>query len=495
MHKPRFRQFTAVFSVLMIASLLLSACSGIIPKPAASGGSDGKVTVTYWDWWVTQSPTIEREIELFEKEHPNIEIKRTTQVVDKYPELLQLAFKGGNAPDVFLIPEKPAFNEQVKQGWFLPLNKWATPEWQARYPEASFAEGANVIDGKIYTAPYEGTVPWLQLYVNTKVFKDAGLIDSNGNALMPKNWEDVRAYSEKITKQGGGKVYGFGFGNKQKFVLPWQMMMVQNSGAPGGTSGIDQRTGQSSWASNPVYGEWISFFMGMKQDGSIVPNAMSMDDEMARAAFAEGKFGMMVGGVWNQGGWAKTHPSFKDYTLTRLPYRGEAQESFFYRTPGGQGWAISSKTKQAEAAWLWFDWLNSKDASERWVKDGNGSRVYPEVNKPENAPTAQFAEYLKLGQTDVRLAPAPSQEHPEMNEVKTQAVKPNIQDILEGIYAGQITNVEGALKDLEARENSALARAIADAQQRGVKLDQSWFSTPSWDITQDFSGTTATAQK
>ena len=497
MFTRRSKPIVVLLAAVVILSTLLSACAGrpSLTQGGNAEGGTGSVTITYWDWWVTQGPTIDREIELFQQQYPHIKVKKTTQVVDKYPELLQLAFKGGNSPDVFLIPEKPSFLDQVRLGWFLPLNKWATPEWQSQFPAGSFAEGANVVDGKVYTAPYEGPAPWLQLYVNTKVFKDAGLVDADGNAKLPKTWDDVREYARVITQKSGGKVYGFGFGNKQKFVLPWQMMMVQNSGAPGGISGFDARLGQSTWASNPVYLNWIRFFMGMKQDGSIVPNAMSMDDEMARAAFADGKFGMIVGGVWNQGGWAKTHPDFREYTLTQLPHEGPEQASYFYRSPGGQGWAISSQTKHPEEAWLWFNWLNSKEAAERWVKAGQGIRIYPEVNKPEYAPTPQFAAFLRIAQQDVKLAPAPSLQHPEMNEVKTQQTRPNIQDILEGIYSGQITDHEGALRDLEARENAELRRAIGEAQQRGVNVDPDWWKVQDWDITQDYLPSTATAQK
>ncbi|MCL5961833.1 MAG: extracellular solute-binding protein, partial [Chloroflexi bacterium] len=232
MKRLTMRSITIAVSLLVGASILLSSCAG----GGAAGGSSsgGQVTIEYWDWWVTQSPTIDKEIKLFEQVHPNIKIKKTTQVVDKYPELLQLAIKGKTAPDVFLVPEKPTFIEQVKQNWLLPLNKWATKDWQAQFPPQSFAEGANVIGGKVYTAPYEGPAPWLQLYINTKLFKEAGLVDGDGQVLIPKTWAEVREYAAKVTKASGGKAYGYGFGNKQKFILPWQLQMVQNSGAPGG---------------------------------------------------------------------------------------------------------------------------------------------------------------------------------------------------------------------------------------------------------------------
>ncbi|MHB0871173.1 MAG: ABC transporter substrate-binding protein [Chloroflexota bacterium] len=473
----------AVAAVVLVAGVGFSK-GWALPTPGSERGD--QVTIEYWDWWVTQGPTIDKEIALFEEAHPNIKIKKTTQVVDKYPELLQLAIKGGTAPDVFLVPDKPKLLDQVKQGWLLPLNQWATDEWKAQYPSDAFAEGANVFDGKVYTAPYEGPAPWLQFYINAKLFREAGLVDENGEVKVPQTWAEVRESARIITEKGQGKYFGYGFGNKQKFALPWHMWMVQNSGAADAGGGFDSRTGRYVWSSNPVYADWIEFVMGLKEDGSIVPNAMSMDDEMARSAFAEGRFAMTVGGVWNQGGWEKTNPDFKDYMVVDLPHQGTQKDSYFYRSPGGQGWAISAQTKHPEEAWLWFEWLNSKDAATRWVQANHSLRAQPEANKIEYAKTPQFAQYMKLAADGTRLAPAPQLKHPEMNEVKAAATKPSIQDILEGVYTGQIGDYEAALYDLEQRDNASLDQAIADAEASGVKLDRSWWKVTDWDLTKDY---------
>ncbi|MCL5961695.1 MAG: sugar ABC transporter substrate-binding protein [Chloroflexi bacterium] len=481
-----FRPVTLLIIVVMIGGVVLAACG---PSQGSAGssqtGSSGQVTIKYWDWWVTQGPTIDNEIKLFEQAHPNIKIEKTTQVYDKYADLVNLAMKGGTPPDVLLVPDSIKLVQQVKQGWYLPLNKWADKTWQSQYPANSFAEASNVFGGKIYTAPYEGQVPFLQLYINTKVFKDAGLVDKDGQVLIPKTWDEVRADAEKITQSSGGKSYGFGFGDQQRFILPRQLAMVQQSGAPGGMDGFDMRTGRYTWASNPAYLDWINFFMGMKQDGSILPNALSMDDETSRVQFADGKFGMLVGGVWIQGGWQKTNPDFKDYAVAPLPYQGPDKASYWYKGPGGQGWAISAKTQHPEEAWLWFQWLNSKEAAERWVKAGQGLRVFPEVNKLEYAPTPQFAQYMKLAE-EIKLAPSPGLQHPEMAEVREQTTMPNLQGILEGVYTGQITDAKSALKDLEGRMNAELDRAIKDTQSRGVNLDPKWWVVKDWDITKDY---------
>lgn len=120
------------------------------------------------------------------------------------------------------------------------------------------------------------------------------------------------------------------------------------------------------------------------------------------------------------------------------------------------------------------------------MKDGQGLRIFPDVNNPEYANTPQFGQFMELAESDVKLGPAPSLEHPEMNDVKTQQTLPNIQNILEGIYTGQVTDWKGALQDLEARENAELQRAIKEAQGRGIKVEPRWWAVPDWDITRDY---------
>lgn len=456
------------------------------PAGSSTAASKQPVTLNYWDWWVTQGPTIDNEIKLFQQKNPNITVKKTTQVVDRYPNLLQLSMKANTSPDVFLIPSTPELVEQIDQQWLKPLNQWATKDWQATFPPESFAEGSNVFQGKVYTAPFDGPAPWLQLYINNHIFKLAGVTDAQGNAKAPQTWAEVRAAAKAITKAGHGESVGWGFGNKQQTVLPWQLMMCQTSGAPDAQTGMDMRTGKYSWASNPVFLDWVNFFMGMKQDGSIVPEAMSMDDETSRVHFANGRFGMLIGGVWCQSGWQQTNPDFTDYSVVGLPHEGAKPASYFYSSPGGVGFGLSDQTKQGDAAWQWFSWLNSEPAAVRWVKAGQGLRIFPDANKVEYATTKPYREYMQVALDGIRMGPAPTLQHPTMDQVTPQQTLPDIQAILEGIYTGQIHDAKGALLDLQNRENAALQAAIKDAQSRGIKVDPAWWRVPDWNLTENY---------
>lgn len=62
-------------------------------------------------------------------------------------------------------------------------------------------------DGKIYGIPHDGYEQ--ALYINKNLFKEAGLVNSDGTIKVPDSWQELAEYS-KIIKEKTGKA-GFGF--------------------------------------------------------------------------------------------------------------------------------------------------------------------------------------------------------------------------------------------------------------------------------------------
>src|SRR5262245_18898026 len=142
------RGFLAAFGGAALTSALAGCGS------SSQEAAPGSTTVNHWDWYVSQEPWLENEIQLFQKKNPTITIKRRVQVSDKYPDLINLAFRGGEAPDMLMIPPSPKFEDQVRMGWLLDLDSHATQQWRGRYPEGSFFNGVNEVDSKVYSAPF-----------------------------------------------------------------------------------------------------------------------------------------------------------------------------------------------------------------------------------------------------------------------------------------------------------------------------------------------------
>ncbi|MFI5695206.1 ABC transporter substrate-binding protein [Kribbella sp. NPDC051586] len=472
---------------------LLRGAAGLAGAGALAGcssgndaqGSKAKTTITYWDWYASQAGWVDNEIKLFQQAHPEIAVKKTTQVSDKYADLVSLAYRSNNPPDILMVPKSPQVSQQVSQDWLMPVDKWATKSWQSRFPESSFVEGVDVFGSKVYTAPFAAPAPSLQLYVHHGVFKDAGLTNDDGSPKLPKTWDDLTAAAEAIASKSGGKVAPFGFGNSTNTTLAWWLdLFVRGAGSPGGASvggidGMDYRVGHWTFGSDRNYLDVINLLMEWKNKNWFYPNSMSISDEQARAFFERGRFGMTVGGVWNQPEWSQH--KFTEYSLVTLPSPDATPKALFYGPPGGRFVAVSSKTPHADEAWAWFDWLYSPDAGKRWVEQGQGLSVYAKNNDPKSVTFAPFSQYVAMSGAAV-VGPQPAIRNPKVSAVQLPAVKPDINDVLAGVYTGQLKDPQGALTELEGKMNQALGDAIKKAP--GVSAKD--FAFADWDLTKAY---------
>jgi len=463
----------------------LAAC-----KSGSAAGTSKAGGLSYWDWWVTQAPWVKDEISRFEKANPKIKVNRTVNATGAYDKLFNLAERSGNAPDLFqIIITTVPLNDQVAKGWLLPIDKYAGSAWVRQFPPYTFVEGSNVFNGKIYTAPLTASSPTFQLCINNKVFRDAGLTNSDGTVKIPKTWDDITHAAEQITKKGNGNVYGLGFGNSTFAILPWWIdILVRGAGSPGGSTGPnpgqDLRTGKYVYGSDRNYTDLIGLMMDWKSKGYFYPNSLSISDEIARAYFERGRFGMTVGGVWNQAEWTPHH--FTDYTVTSLVGPQETPKGFFYSAPGGNWLGINAKTKDPESAWKWFSWWYGKGAGQRFVQKYNEDlSIYPENNQPGQITFKPFAQYADL-QAKILRGPQPWLKNPEQAYVVLNPVMPDFGAITTGIYSGQIKDVTGALRSLDGRLQVSLETGLKQATQAGHKVSADDFVFPEWDITQPY---------
>ena len=460
--------------------------AGCVVAPAPATG-----TVGFWDWYVTQASWVDNEIALFQKANPGLTIEKTTQVTDKYPELAALAQRSDSLPEVLMIPKAPTIQEQVAAGWYLPLDDYITDEWKSRFPEGVFVEGINTFDGKVYTAPFAGIAPSVQLYVHNEIFRTAGLTNSDGSVKVPATWDDVTKAAAAIKSKIGGSTYGIGFGNSDAPLIGawWVDMFTRGAGSPGGTQTVDYRTGEYTYSSDRNYADFLEMLVDWKNNEYIHPNVMSMGDEQARAEFAKGSFGMTVGGVWNQPSW--TEAGFTDYSLMTLPSPTGKPKSFFYGAPGSGFIAISATAADPDAAWKWFDWLNGVDAGKRWVQDRQGLSIFPENNVAENVDFEPFAQYAAMADM-AKYGPAPTIRNPEVSKVAVGTVTPAINDVCTGIFTGQLGDIGTALSEVQDATQQALQSAIDTAAAAGANVSIKDYVFSDWDPTQTYI-TTASA--
>ena len=480
----------------MKARLLLAALFAALFTLASA-----QTTVQYWDYWVTQGPAIDEIIATFEEQNPDITIKKNTIGGGPYIESLNLAMQSGSGPDVFVLPNPggdllSGFLNYYDLGYLYNLSDFEDAgEFREGFPtpESNFVEGSNIIDGNLYTAPFMGPAkPWLQLYINTNVYEEAGLVDDAGNAVLPTSWEEFIANSRTVAENTDA--YGTAFSMQQPWVAGWWYRVCNYSGVPydGTVSGFDYRTGEFTFASNECYKTVLNDLVMMADEDLIHPASLSLsaDDEGIRAIFAENEFAHLVAGEWVIAGWEQTHPEFEGFTATHLPFPGGEPESYFAGQVGGQWFAVNADTAVAEAAWAFFKFLHSAEAGAIWASNGNGLVLNTPQPYDEFATNEAF-EYIFNSSDLVRVLPTPTISTPALAEVQQTLIGPSPDDILVGVLSGQIGDIDATLADLDARKMQALETGLSDAQAAGVEVAMEDYLFPDWNPTEDFPVQTA----
>ena len=194
-----FRRFTghATVALLLTASLGLAACSGgsgddkggQAAPPASQTDVDKALqtptTLTFWTW----VPDIEKEVALFEKKYPAIDVKvvNAGQGEPQYTKLRTALKAGTGAPDVAQIEFQyiPTFSLTKS---LVDLRPYGAETQKDKFVDWTWGQvtGAN---GEIWAYPQD-TGPMGMLY-RQDIFEKYGI-------EVPKTWDEFAAAARKL---------------------------------------------------------------------------------------------------------------------------------------------------------------------------------------------------------------------------------------------------------------------------------------------------------
>ncbi len=493
--------------LLLAISLFLSACSQAatpatpaatsveqpatestsVPTDAPTAAPTAEpVTITYWDWWKDQSPAIDRAIAEFEAAYPNIKVKRDIPATEMQ-SALNLAYQSDNMPDVFMVPEDNmlALKEQIDQGWLRPLNDLpGYDEWIATFPNPNdvAVEGNNTFDGKTYTAPISTNRPWVVMFVNTDLYKQAGLSVPED---LPKTWDQLLANS-RIIKEKTGR-YGFNLGGKDSWFSGWAFWSCNFSNGLGYVLqgyGFDPRLGKYDAANNTCIKSVITGILQARDEGLIPPETISVGIDQVQADFpTENGAAHIFTGNWVVSGWRESNPDFTEYTAVSLPLFGtDKQGGYFYHQPGGRWLGISQTTEHPEEAFEFLKWMYGPSYGLASAETGNGVTLF--TPKPWDQYAQTEAERSLLNMDVLSIAgPDAAIRNPEVSAVKPSAQGDDLNAMLIGFYVNQLKleDLDELLADYDARFNAGLEQAVNDAVAAGAKVSMDDFKFPNWD--------------
>jgi sn-glycerol 3-phosphate transport system substrate-binding protein len=162
-----------------------------------------KIVISMWKFGGPQHERayIIEKNKAFEKQNPNITIEWSYQNYGTKREKVIAGNVVNELPDIIAL-DGQSIAEFAEMGVILPLDSLSPnliKKWKKNYPPELW--NTNTYKGKLYSVSTYVDAATFLVY-NTKMFKAAGIIDINGNARPPRNWEDVLFFAKKLNKNG-----------------------------------------------------------------------------------------------------------------------------------------------------------------------------------------------------------------------------------------------------------------------------------------------------
>ncbi|SFB49195.1 carbohydrate ABC transporter substrate-binding protein, CUT1 family (TC 3.A.1.1.-) [Cohnella sp. OV330] len=309
-------------SALAAAGLALATAGcgqGTGDRLAADPGSGDQVTIKMMHLWpesgaLGQHRIVNKIIEEYEAEHPNVVVKQEVLDNEQYKAKLRVLSAVNDLPDVGLTWAAGALQPFVEGGLFTPLDDLLQGELKD-----SFVAGtteAYAVDGKTYALPLEFNIA--PIYYNKELFREFHL-------EVPKTYDELRSI---IGTLAAGGVAPIALGNQDRWTgSMWYMYMADRIA---GAEALAEAIGGERSFADPRLVRAARSLQDLVGAGAFSPDFNGLSNDEAKAMFLSGKAAMYMVGAWEL-------PNFT--TNQDIPQRFRDNVGFFKfpTVEGGKG--------------------------------------------------------------------------------------------------------------------------------------------------------------
>ena len=322
----------------------------------------GDVTLTIWDQEVRggQAAQIKRLNAAFLAQYPNVKISRVAKSFSDLQATLKLAVSSNKAPDIVEANQgRPIMGQLVKGGLLKPLDAYADAYgWNDRWSKTLLdlnrfsSDGSQFGTGDLYGVSQQGEI--VGVFYNRKMVKS-----------IPKTFAEFEGMLAKAKQAGQVPI---SFGNLDKFGGIHEFQTVQNQfvGKESTRNFVFAKNGQTfDTAGNR---EAATKLKDWADKGYFTPNFNGTGYDPAWQQFTKGKGPFTIAGTW--------------ITADALGALGD--KLGFFLMPGLQAgsepvslggeslpWAITAKSKNADVAAAYIDFLTNSEAADVQVETNN----------------------------------------------------------------------------------------------------------------------------
>jgi multiple sugar transport system substrate-binding protein len=307
--------------------------------------------------WAFEPQVVESNLKRFMEQNPGIKVSYVPQDMQLYNEKMISLFNAGTQPDAFYVRDTN-LGAWVEAGWLRPVDGMPGLD-ELNKDIFPFNREALFYKGKQYGTPYYGDI-----YVY--MYDKAALAKAN-IAKAPVTLDELKGAALEVQKAGIAQYPIFkGFKTNADGLSEFWSMVFASGGHlfnadfdPVFTESDDTALGVLNWLVEAMHSWKI-----------LDPRGLELDDTQVRDTYISGQgvFTSNVGNVFPRANNPKLSKRAGNIQMMRFPGLKDAGK-------GPMGWtrlyAISSRTKAAEAAWKILYYLGGKDADGKYYSAKN----------------------------------------------------------------------------------------------------------------------------
>jgi len=377
-------KFKKAFAVGLTVSLLGSSLVGCSSKSGNNGseGSTPSPTTTATETGAPGKLSGNLELQLFvggygetfwkeaidgfKKENPDLNV--ITNMGPKINEQMKTRWISGDAPDIVYVdgPEMPqAMPQLIKDGKIMDLKPWLETAKNADgkpIKENLIGGVLREVDGKVYQAPY--------IFNTWGMFYDEKLLKDNG-VSVPADFDSFVQAGEQLKSKGVADLAYTGI--YALYLL--RGAVLAGVASEGGQQAIDDMMDLKEGAfKSDAFKKAIEKVKVLADKGLILDGVVAMNHTQSQMEWLKRKAAFIPNGLWLESEMKKDIPT--DFSMRYLPSVFQEKGKNMVILPDFFGFAVSSKTKNPEAAKAFIAYLYKDSVVKRFIELSNTPSVY-----------------------------------------------------------------------------------------------------------------------
>ncbi len=297
---------------------------------------------------------------------------------DNAGDVIKAGYTSESAPEIHSAMGGSLDDLAIENGWYREIDAQTIDEWRGKYGDISIAK-ADKKTGKTYallSPPSDTDCSGYKFLWNKELFSQAGLDPET----PPKTWAEVREFAKKITAVGGGKKYGYVMPFKDSIFTRYYVVLPSATSGLYNADGFDPVKGEYDFS---VYAQLIKVYRDIIADGSVFPSPNTIDNDTARAQFAEGNIGMICAAGWDVDVFSQQFVPKQDWGIAEYPVIDTFKGGYPYAVNNGiVDYYMSANSDFPEEQMYVYKWLLSLNKSDDEKKQRKGNDEFSQYKYP-----------------------------------------------------------------------------------------------------------------